>query len=698
MAVLSKIRKRSLLVIGVVGMALGAFVLMDLLGSGSFGNSVRYAGTINGKDISADEFRMKVANQEQQIKGSSTLLISNNIWKQEVKNALYEEQYEKLGLSVGKAHITGVFEQNPQIGALDENGKFSQEKFNNQVEMLKMQNPNGWRFMLENYEKQLENMAKEEEYNTLVKAGLYVTNFDGKMLYKRENDKVNFSFVMVPFSSINDEEVVVTDQEITDYMNKRKKQYKGEESRDFEYVLVEVKASEEDIREIEDRVASLFEPKTVYNEITKQNEIIPGFAEIENIEEFVNENSDIPFNEKYIFEKDLPAMSSTEIGTVTSLYKEDDYIKISRILDQKIVVDSVKSSHIIIPYVGSRNAQVTTTKEEAKQKADSIYNLVRNNDVKFKEIADEINTDGTKGNGGDLDWVMYSQITYNDFDKDFAEFIFFNPKGSIKVVGTQFGYHIIKINDTGSRATAYKVATIAQQIEPSATTNDHIYNYSQTIEVEAQSKSMEEIATEHNLKVVPVNGITLADENIEGLGRQREIVRWTFNKETKEGNVNRFDISEGFVIAKLKKKNDNGLQSIEKVRATIEPIIRKEKKTAMIIEKTKGTTLKEIAENIGQTVSSKAGVSVAKHQNTGIKVVTRAFTLEPEQISEGIEGVNGVYFIKTDAVVKAYELQNYTSFVNTEKTRIRDTATSKILPTLTEIADIKDNRINSLGY
>src|SRR5690606_9523140 len=119
-----------------------------------------------------------------------------------------------------------------------------------------------------------------------------------------------------------------------------------------------------------------------------------------------------------------------------------------------------------------------------KQKADSVFALVKNNDAKFREIADEINTDGTKGNGGEIGWVMYSQITYDGFDKDFAEFIFFNPKGSVEVVHTQFGYHIIKIDDTGSKQTAYKVATIAQQIEPSSTTNDQIYSFSQTIEME----------------------------------------------------------------------------------------------------------------------------------------------------------------------------------------------------------------------
>ncbi len=703
MAVLSKIRQRSLLVIAVVGLALFAFVLMDLLGSGSFGDSGRYVGSINGKDISAEEFRFKVANQQEQNRGASALMIANNIWSQEVKNTLYEEQFEKLGLSAGQAQIKGVMEQTGNTMILDQMGRFSQDKYNQYVEMVKAQYPAQWRLIIEDYETNLANFAKEQAYNTLVKAGINTTGFDGKMLYERENNKVNFDYVVLPYATINDGEVPVTDAEIVAYMSKRKNQYKADDSRDFEYVLIESKASDQDIKEIEENLASLLEPRTVYNEAIKANETLPGFGEAENVEEFVNANSDIPFDEKYIFGKNLPSMTEPTVGTVTSLYKENDYIKISRILDSKSVADSVKSSHIIIPYQGSMAATPeAVSKEEAKTQADSIFNLVRNNEAKFREIADEINTDGTKGNGGEIGWVMYSQITYEGFDQDFAEFIFFNPQGSIEVVDTKFGYHIIKIDETGSRENAYKVATIARQIEPSNTTNDQVYSFSQQIEMEAQSKSLEEIAREHNLNLVPVNGITAIEENIIGIGAQRNIVQWAFGRDARKESVRRFDISQGHVIAKMKNINTNGLQSIEKARPTVEPLVRNEKKAALIKEKIQsGATLEEIAQANNETVKSATGISLSNPTLQGLgqepKVVGKALAMAPGEISAPIEGKSGVYVIRTQAVVKAQELPNYTTQSNRLKTQSQGAVEGRILTSLTQKADIKDKRID-LGF
>src|SRR5690606_33830818 len=172
MAVLSKIRQRSLLVIAVVGISLAAFVIGDAINSGGFGDSGRYVGSVNGKDISTNEFQMKVANQEQQNPNASRLMVANSIWNQEVKSALYEEQFDKLGLRVGKAQIQGILEQSGQAMFLDEAGRFSQDKFDQYIEMVKVQNPTQWRLWLEDYEKQLENFAKEQEYNTLAKAGI----------------------------------------------------------------------------------------------------------------------------------------------------------------------------------------------------------------------------------------------------------------------------------------------------------------------------------------------------------------------------------------------------------------------------------------------------------------------------------------------------------------------------------------------
>ncbi len=703
MAVLSKIRQRSLLLVGAIGVALFAFVIGGVFESGFFGDSGRYVGSINGKDVPTEEFRFKVANQEQQNPGSSQLMISNNIWGQEIKSALYEEQFKKLGLISGKAQIEGVLEQSGNQMFLDEAGKFSAAKFNQYVEDIKVQAPTQWRLWLEDYEKQLESFASEQAYNTLVKAGINTTGFDGKVAYQREANKVTFDYVAVSYSSINDDEVKVTDAEIVEYMSKRKNQYRGDDSRDFEYVLVESKASDEDIKEIEEGVASLLQPRTVYNETTKENETIQGFGTVENIEEFVNTNSDVPFTEKYIFAKDLPALESTSIGTVTPIYKENDFVKVSRILDHKVIADSVKSSHIIIPFAGSMAANEMTfaTKEDAKKQADSILVLVKNNEAKFKEIANEINTDGTKGNGGDIGWVQYSQITYEGFDKDFAEFMFFNPKGTVDVVETKFGYHIIKVDDNGSKSNAYKLATIARQIEPSSKTNDEAYSNSQMIEIEAQTKSLQEIAEAQKLSLVAINGITAVEENIQGLGAQRAIVAWAFARDTKKGAIKRFDISKGHVIAKLKNINETGLQSAEKMRASLEPIIKNEKKAALIKEKIKGTTLEEIAAANQETLRHANGVSLADPMLQGLgvepKVVGRAFGIEEAKVSEPIEGKVAVYVIKKQSVVNGPELPNYATYSNRMKTQNQNSAQGRIFLSLRNKADIKDNRIN-LGF
>src|SRR5690606_29068811 len=127
----------------------------------------------------------------------------------------------------------------------------------------------------------------------------------------------------------------------------------------------ESKASEKDIEEITQNVASLLEPKIVFNEEKGENETFDGFASTNDVKEFVSSNSDIPFNEKYVFAKEVPAITDFTVGTTTGVYNDGEYVKISRILDSKIIADSVKASHIIIPYAGALQATVTTTKEDA---------------------------------------------------------------------------------------------------------------------------------------------------------------------------------------------------------------------------------------------------------------------------------------------------------------------------------------------
>jgi peptidyl-prolyl cis-trans isomerase D len=115
MAVLSKIRQRSILLIGVIGFCLLAFVVGDVIQNGGFSQTSRNVGSVNGEDISAQEFLQKVSMAEKNCQGISNTQAANGVWEQEVKRILLEGEYEKLGLKIGKDQMLNVMKQNPNF-------------------------------------------------------------------------------------------------------------------------------------------------------------------------------------------------------------------------------------------------------------------------------------------------------------------------------------------------------------------------------------------------------------------------------------------------------------------------------------------------------------------------------------------------------------------------------------------------------
>ena len=239
MAVLAKIRKRSGLLLLAIGFALLAFVVQDLFTKG-FKSLSKDVGSVNGKNISFEEFRVKVANTEKNAQNGqqmTSMQASNQVWNQEVNVALLTAEFEKLGIRVGEKHIVEVFKADPNIGQnqmfLNAAGKFDLNKFKDYFKQI----PNGME-MLKDQEKNAELRAKYEIYNSLIKGGMYATQTEGKFKYEAESNKVSFDYVMVPFSSIKDSDVKVTDEEITAYMKTKEKKFKSEESRELDYVLI----------------------------------------------------------------------------------------------------------------------------------------------------------------------------------------------------------------------------------------------------------------------------------------------------------------------------------------------------------------------------------------------------------------------------------------------------------------------------
>lgn len=687
MAVLSKIRQRSLLLILVIGFCLLAFIIGDIINSGGFGVT-RNVGSVNGEDIPVQEYLQKVNQLQSNQPGISPTQAENAVWNQEVERILFEERFEKAGIRVGKEHVLNMYSANPQIGQnpqfMNALGQFDRAKFNEFLVNMKRDNPAQWEFFEKDRERQ-ELMAKRLLYTTMLKAGFVATKNDGMATYKAETDKVDFDYVYVPFSTVNDDEVKVSDEEIIAYMKKNEKKYKSEPTRSLIYVKIEDKASTADELKIRTEIEALLNPK----------DSTAGFRSVTNVEEYVNANSEIKYDSTYVTKKELPLDNAEAIfnlnkGEVYGPYKDNGYYKLTKMVNKKPNA-SAKASHILIAYKDAMRAapNVTRTKEEAKAKAEELLRDVNANPSSFAQLA-MANTDdpGSKNTGG-----MYDNIAPGQMVPAFDSFVFNNPVGKTGVVETDFGYHVIKVD---AKYEAVQLATIALALQPSKSTSDEIYAKASQFELDAAAKPFEDIAKSANLTAVPVSKILPADENVQGLGSQRSIVVWAFNDDTKEGDVRKFDVPDGHVIVKVTNVNETGLMSIEEAKLAIAPILRNEKKAEIVKEKMKGDNLEAVAKASGSRVMNAEDVTLASAMIPTVgnepKVVGTAFALESGKTSGLITGKQGVFMIKSKGVEKAPEMENYSVYSNRVKNQAKSAVASRITTALKDAADIEDNR------
>jgi peptidyl-prolyl cis-trans isomerase D len=693
MAVLSKIRNRSGLLIAIIAFALFAFVIGDLFQSGSFGQPSRYVGSVNGEDVAFEEFRIKVANAEKSGQGVTSVQAANQVWNQEISIALLTKEFEKLGLRVGEKHIVEVFKADPNIGQnpmfLNAVGKFDIIKFKDYFKA----NPEGIQFLKER-EKDAELNAKYQIYNSLVKGGLYTTNAEGKLKYEADTDKVTFDFVNVPYSSVKDSDIKITDEEINAYVKTKEKRFKSEETREIEYVLIDEKPSTSDEAEIKGKVDALLLPSVRYNKETGKNDTIQGFRTATNIAEFVNANSDIPFDSTYIAKQDLPAEHADKLfalatGEIYGPYMFNNYYCISKGLGRKAGAKS-KASHILISWEGTQvpNKKEKRTKEQAQAKATELLAQAQANPGNFFMLAMTNSDDSSAQQGGDLGYFAPGQMV-----KPFNDFVFNNPIGKIGLVETEFGYHIINVTD---KQDAIKMATIAQKIAPSEQTNNKTYEQATKFEMEAATKDFTALAKQMKLTVAPSAKLKPMDESFGTIQNQRQIVKWAFADDTNTNDVKRFEIPNvGHVIAKLKKVTPKGLMSAEEARPMVENILKNKKKAEKIKAKLNGTFLASLASANKVTVMNALDLTLGNPALPGAgfepKVVGTAFASKAGQISKPIEGNSGVYVVVTKTVTKAPAIKDFKEQVTQLSAQAKGNA-GRIMSALRTEADIEDNR------
>ena len=400
---------------------------------------------------------------------------------------------------------------------------------------------------------------KRDTYNNLIKAGLGASLKEGELAYQEDNALLSADVVYIPFSSIPDSLVSVTNSEVESYINDNPSAYKVEASRDLAYVQFDISPTDEDKEDIRNNVASYLEDREDVNKATAQKITILGLKNTSDYNLFFEENSsDIPNQEAFLMRNDMPKVVVDQIleGKVTNTfgpYEDNNFFKISKITEVYSRPDSVKASGIFVPYVGSQGATAATTKteEQAKASIDSIYKLVRRNKKKFAQIASEINTDVSKDKGGDIGWSSHGN-SYNSsrFDSNLADFLFNNKTGKVGVVKSQFGYHVLRIDERRNVQKGVKLVSFGREIIPSQETENTAFQNAEkfALEISAKGNNYYDVVKEMYYQTRPAVGLKIMDERVHGLlDTQRQIITWAFGSDTKVGSIQRFDINNGYV-------------------------------------------------------------------------------------------------------------------------------------------------------
>lgn len=707
MAILSKIRERSVFLIVIIGLALFAFVaspsdIMKFFDS----SKVNAIGEVNGEDLSREEFARQVEAYKANYGGNiSQTQAMNAVWEAMVSEQIFKTQLEEAGIVIGEQDVWQAIISLPAIQDSpifkNEAGLFDEDKLKEYIANLKESAEVGdnaaWLEWLRT-EKSIRTNLERTTYSNLVSIGLGATLKEGERAYNFTNLKITGNFVYVPFSSIDDKEITVTDDEIKKYISKREKQYKVDALRDIKYVKFDIKASKEDETSLRDELMYLLTDREEYNAAAKAPEFIEGFTNTSNPIEYVNKYSDNKYNDRFVFKNELngsfvDSLFRLSVGAIYGPYTDGNVLKVSRIIEKKEVA-SVNASHILISYTGAERANpaFARTKEEAQVKANELLAQAKAPEADFGMLALSNSEDNSAQSGGNLGWFKEG-----DMVPEFNDFVFKNSKGSIGLVETVFGFHIIKIEDIKAE-TGIKIASLGRKVLPSEETENLIFENAETFASQlAEGADFLTLVAEKNYTEVPVNDLKGLDEFVAGLNSQRQIVVWAFDKETEVGSSKRFDIEQGYVVAVLTGKTEAGLAPVSKVADRVKPILVKEKKAALIKEKMKGATLAEIAKTTNTTIKAANLITQETPMIEGVgfepAVVGAMASAEFGALVNGIVGNQGVYALTVSSrevppVLPSYEANRKQVLRNLQSRG------GQLFNALKEASAIKDYRTN----
>jgi len=711
MAILSKIRDRSGFLIIVIGLAMFSFVVSpkDIIEFFSNKNS-DVIGEVNGKEITYKEFATRVENAKNQGGKTSygTLTIENNIWNQMVSERIYESKLEEAGVVVGEGEIWNSIISSSQVTNSpqfkDDQGVFSEDLLKEYIANLEVDNTTAGKSRLQawlNYEKAVKQNLLTQTYNKLVNIGFTVQEEEATNDYILKNTKVTADYVYLPFTSISNADVKVSKEDVKEYVQEHKNQFETEASRDLKVVKFSFQASKEDENQIKQDLASLIEDSEEYNRITKDTELVKGFKNTDDAYVYAEEvGSDLPIGNGFQTSNEISTVIKEEItkgkkGNVVGPYKSSKYYKLTKLIDTQKLPDSVKASHILINYVGAQSAQENTTRTfaDAQKLADSILVVVKKSSEKFADLAQNYSIDpGSASKGGDLGWFAYRNMV-----TEFRDYCFENKKGDIGIVKTNYGLHIIKIENQKDFNQAYKLVTISRKIEASEASENKTFEAAETFANALRNgEDFDVLAAKNKYAVSPVNGLKELDVYVGAVGENRSIVKWAFEEDLEINAIKRFDLDEkGYAVVSLSGKQEKGLESVNTAFSTVEPILVNQKKAEILKSKMEAANLEEIAKINNVAVATFKDVTIGAPTISGVgretAIVSAANASTVNSLVKQVVGEKGVFAFVTKSVNKPSK-EEVKLNVKSASSLLKSSVSRELFTGLKENVVIKDYR------
>lgn len=700
MSIIQKIREKAAwLVFGVIALSLIGFLLMDAFvggrGRGMFNNSSTTLGSVNGQKVEYVEFEKRKKQVEDQYKASGYPVnemmqqnIQEQVWNQYIEENVLQEEYKNLGLEVSPKELNDIlFGNNPpqdlkQQFTNQQTGQYDANAARSAIDNLRKQKNNPMAAQFEEaYLPALISTRLKERYTALLGNTSYVPKWMLEKINADNSAIATISYVNVPYSTIPDSLIKVSDADISSYVDKHKEDFKQGNTRSIAYVVFNAAPSKQDSMTLFNQLNQL------KNEFTTTNDV-PAFL--------VRNGSEVNYFDGYILKSKIQVPKADSItslpnGAVFGPYLDNSNYALAKMIDKRSMPDSVKVRHILIST--QQNGLADST---AKKRIDSIAAAIKGG-ADFKQLCQQYSDDpGSKEKGGEYD---FSSQQFGNLAKEFAETAFYGNAGDKKVVKTSFGYHYIEVLNQKNFEQAYKVAYLSKPITASQETQNSASGMANQFSGESRSaKAFEDNVNKYKYNKLLASDIKPIDNMLPGMGSSRELVRWVF--EADKGDVSEpYDLGDKYVVAMVTEIDKEGTMTAAKARPQVEFIIRNKQKADQIIKKIgKANTLEATASATATQVQRADSISFASPviPNVGQepKVVGATFNKQLlSKVTPPIAGNGGVFVIKPERVSAKPNING-----SLEQQRLgmqmqmKSMSGFRSLEALKKSADVKDNR------